>query len=672
MTSKTNCPQCGSVFSIPKEYLGCQARCKRCDSRFLVQESVGRQIEASKPPQGQTESAEDNIPAVWKVGDDVLGLYRVKEIHGGGNMGLVYRVHHQIWDIDLAVKTPRKEILRSQVQQDNFQRECNAWINLGLHPNIVNCHYVRKLGGIPRIFAEYIEGGDLKNWIDNRLIYEGGPAEALKRILDIAIQFAWGLQYAHEHEGQSLVHQDLKPANVMMLPDGTPKLSDFGLARVRSFANGDGADHHPLMTGSAGTPAYCSPEQYAGERLSRSTDVWSWGLCVFEMFVGERNWSSGTLAKIQLDEYLKSGTEVEGAPSMPRMVADLLAECFRDEPTSRPSNMDAVAERLIQVYVEATGEEWRTTKPVKNDLKPDGLNNRAISLLDLGKVEEAKLLFQQAIELDPHHPEAVYNYGLFRWREADDTDTDVVKAITQVRSAQPENWLPPLLECQVHLERGDVQAALESLENVSPPSHIQAEVARLKEIAKRHESTSRTRLRTLGQTISGDIKWIAACPDTGNWLLLDSAGLRLVRLGNWEVAREFTCGIGGVTAAALTHDGKVACIGSENGLIALLNLETGKICKQFVGHSSAIEQVEFSEDCKGVLSVDRGGSVIVWDVESGRPCWKKMVNVLDDGMTKDWSPVERAFFAQNGHAVLLQKADRVDLWRSRMRRKSPN
>jgi len=172
------------------------------------------------------------VAAEWKVGDVILDLYEVKQVHEGGGMGFVYRVHHRGWSSDLAVKSPRSDYFQTEAQKDDFTRECETWINLDLHPHIVSCHYVRTLGGIPRVFAEYVEGGSLKDWIDGRRLYGGGPQAALKRILDIAIQMAWGLHYAHE---QGVIHQDVKPANVLMLPDGTAKISDFGLAKAQAL-----------------------------------------------------------------------------------------------------------------------------------------------------------------------------------------------------------------------------------------------------------------------------------------------------------------------------------------------------------------------------------------------------------------------------------------------------
>ena len=122
---------------------------------------------------------EQNVPVVWNSGDVILDLYEVKEIHTSGGMGLVYKVHHKGWNVDLAVKSPRSDFFQTEQQKQNFIRECETWINLGLHPHIVSCHYVRNLGGIPRVFAEYAEGGNLKEWIETRKLYEGGKEEAI-------------------------------------------------------------------------------------------------------------------------------------------------------------------------------------------------------------------------------------------------------------------------------------------------------------------------------------------------------------------------------------------------------------------------------------------------------------------------------------------------------------
>ena len=131
-------------------------------------------------------------------------------------------------------------------------REAANWVQLELHPLTVTCHYVRMLGGIPRLFAEYVEGGTLADWIRSRKLYEGGHNKAVERMLDVMIQFAWGLHYAHE---QGLVHQDIKPGNVMMSPDGMAKVTDFGLAKASAIA-GEGLPSRSVTMIGEGTQVY--------------------------------------------------------------------------------------------------------------------------------------------------------------------------------------------------------------------------------------------------------------------------------------------------------------------------------------------------------------------------------------------------------------------------------
>ena len=126
----------------------------------------------------------ETVPPVWQIGDVILDRYEVQQIFTGGRMGLVYRVHHRGWGMALAVKSPRTEFLQTTEQIESFEREAETWVNLGLHPHIVSCYYVRRLGGIPRIFAEFVDGGSLADWIRSRRLYKGGPERAMRRMKD--------------------------------------------------------------------------------------------------------------------------------------------------------------------------------------------------------------------------------------------------------------------------------------------------------------------------------------------------------------------------------------------------------------------------------------------------------------------------------------------------------
>ena len=156
--------------------------------------------------------------------DVILETYRVESdaIHGG--MGSVWRVFHTGWNVDLAMKRPQPRFFAegSDRRKEEFIAECEHWIDLGLHPNIVSCYYVREIGGVPTIFSEWMDGGSLKDAIQNGSLYRGMKSGSIllsgsvpedvvqARLLDIAIQAARGLRYSHE---KGLIHQDVKPGN---------------------------------------------------------------------------------------------------------------------------------------------------------------------------------------------------------------------------------------------------------------------------------------------------------------------------------------------------------------------------------------------------------------------------------------------------------------------------
>ncbi|MEU9020167.1 serine/threonine-protein kinase [Actinomadura sp. NPDC048394] len=400
----------------------------------------------------------------WRVGQVVDGRYKVLQVHEGGAMGVVYRVRHLEWATDLAVKCPRPELFTAEAQRDRFIAEAEIWVSLGLHPNVCGCHYVRVLDGVPRVFAEYVPGGSLRDWIDDRRLYAGGPAEALARILDVAVQFAWGLAHAHD---RGVVHQDVKPANVLM--DGTAdravaKVTDFGLARARAVAGSaatapDG--HRPtapdappgasIMVSTSGlTPAYASPEQAAGRPVGRRTDIYSFAVSVLEMFTGGITWMSGTVAGAALAARLEEPEP--GLPDPPPELAGLLGRCLRPDPAERPASLDEVAAELAEIHRRAAGASRPRPAPVVADLRADELNNRGVSLLDLGRPAEAGEAFAAALAADPQHPNATYNAGLLRWRRGECTDEDLVSAVAAAGSDDGDGRR---LLAQVHRERGD-------------------------------------------------------------------------------------------------------------------------------------------------------------------------------------------------------------------------
>ncbi len=318
--------------------------------------------EDRRSPAGKQEQEVTATPEEWHLGRTLLDDFVVERVLGEGGMGKVYLVKSRTTGMRFAVKRAKG---LSERERRNFLAELQTWIDLPEHPNLVPCQFFRTVQDEILIFAEYVAGGSLKNWIDSRKLYEGGGEKTLERILDTAIQFAWGLHCVHE---LGLVHQDVKPANVMMDKDAKAamqglrvRVTDYGLARARAVAGErhEAEDGQSILVSSGGyTPAYCSPEQASGRKLDRRTDVWSWGVSVLEMFQGGVSWQSGRVGAQVLETFLEDNGKEEDIPAMPNDVAGLLAKCFREDPAQRWQSLEAVVQKLKGVYRTAVGVEY--------------------------------------------------------------------------------------------------------------------------------------------------------------------------------------------------------------------------------------------------------------------------------------------------------------------------
>lgn len=386
-------------------------------------------------------------------GAKLSGLYEVLSDAKKGGMGSVYQVRHLEWRVALALKQPHEHLFQTEEQKGWFIRECETWIRLGLHPNIVTCYYVRELFGVPSIFSQWMEGGSLRDWILSGKLYEGSQAEQLKRILDISIQFARGLHYAHE---KGVIHQDVKPDNLLMTEEGDAKVADFGIAQAFGLTNTQqlGQSEQTLFSKcGAYTPGYCSAEQMSGQELTRRTDIWSWAVSVLEMLVGERLWQNGVIAGMAASDYL------DGARVMvPQTLRRLLYHCFLEKESDRPRDFEQIEAVLLYVYREEFGQAYHREKVEQPDLIADNLNNYALSFLDLGKEAEAHRLLDEALLISPEHEAAVYNQSLLLWRQGKLTDTQAIEKVERV-AKNHGTWEMLYRLAMLHMERGDQKSA---------------------------------------------------------------------------------------------------------------------------------------------------------------------------------------------------------------------
>lgn len=201
-----------------------------------------------------------------------LGRYDVVAEIGRGAMGVVYRAVDPMLERTVAVKTINMALDPGEMEQyeKRFTIEARAAGGLN-HPNIVIIYDIGRSGDLAYMAMEFLEGRELKELI-------AGNELTPDRSLDIVALVADGLGYAHAHE---VVHRDVKPANIMILNDGRVKITDFGIARMRT------ADVRTQTGVVLGSPRYLSPEQVLGKRCDARADIFSLGVILYEMVTGQ-------------------------------------------------------------------------------------------------------------------------------------------------------------------------------------------------------------------------------------------------------------------------------------------------------------------------------------------------------------------------------------------------
>ena len=364
-------------------------------------EEFGHPDETSGVP-GRSREAISNERI--RKGDFLLETYEVTGDAISGGMGSIWRVRHTGWNIDLAMKRPQPKFFAEagQRRKDDFIRECENWVHIGMHRNIVTCYYVRDLGGVPTIFSEWAEGGSLADWIRDGRLYSGDEEEDLENILTFAAEALQGLTFAHS---RGLLHQDIKPSNILIgREEGyVAKIADVGLARARSGLGGSTEN-----TGTLGyTLSYCPAEQARKEEPEKWMDLYAWAVTVLEMFIGERAWHTGAEVKDRLDELFE-----KCRIDLPDGLDELLADCIR----GRQNDTPAVMQRMIRIFEEATGWVW-DAPPADLTESANTLNNRALSCLDIGRTDEAEAYWDKALAADPRHRDSIYNRTLLHYRQ---------------------------------------------------------------------------------------------------------------------------------------------------------------------------------------------------------------------------------------------------------------
>ncbi len=290
--------------------------------------------------------AEPVAPPASLVGK-ALGQFRIDAKLGAGGMGVVYRATDTKLRREVAIKVLPESLAGDDERRSRLLREARSAAAI-THPNLAAIHDVGEADGRVFIVMELVEGESLRA----RLAAAGrlGVSEAIR----VAREMLRGLAGAHE---KGVIHRDLKPENVMLAKDGTVKILDFGLAKVREVESALALQDTATDEGRVmGTPAYMSPEQAAGKSIDARSDLFSLGVVLYEMASGERPFGGATTAEILAAVLRDEPRRLDG---LDEALERVILRCLRKAPDERFASADEMLAALDTIgTARPAGRRW--------------------------------------------------------------------------------------------------------------------------------------------------------------------------------------------------------------------------------------------------------------------------------------------------------------------------
>ena len=368
----------------------------------------------------------DVTDLLYKKGDVIGGKFEVLGILGKGGFGIVYLVRHRESGGVFALKTFRDELLGDSAARQAFKKEASLWVNLERHPFVLAALWVQEVYERLFVMMDYVEA-DPQGRVSLGDHIGRGQLDS-NQLLKWAIEFCLGMEHAR---AQGIdCHRDIKPANILITQGGTLKISDFGLASGVQMAwrESDGRSGSLVTCGNeggfgfslmqaagkvrCGTPGYIAPEVYRCEGATTRSDIYSFGLVLWQMAAGSRVPPFTVAWRGDVEGFLRKVYEHQMAGSMPRIegwLGSVIECCLRPEPLQRYGSFQELRGDLEPIWKRKVGRKF--VLPEVEQRTAAFWTNKGAALDALGRHEEAINCFDKALAIDPRDAYAWNNKG---------------------------------------------------------------------------------------------------------------------------------------------------------------------------------------------------------------------------------------------------------------------
>ena len=406
----------------------------------------------------------------YKKGDVIGGKYEVHGTLGMGGFGVVLLATERDTNELRALKTFRDEFLADPASRDAFKKEALLWVNLEEHPFIVAARWVETFSGRLFVAMDYI-APDAERRVNLADHLRSGKPIRPERAVEWAIQFCMGMEHANAHGIRC--HRDIKPANMLIARNGTLKIADFGLAAIadvrhemsdreriwteqcekagmplvflrsaeqgRAFiSQGQNGEFGFSMMQSEGkmlrgTPGYIAPEVYRGETADVPSDIYTFGLVLWQMATGSASPPFIGSYRGDIESFMRATYEQQMSGRVPSVTSPLgavIERCLNPAPSQRYSNFSELRCALEPIFQRLTGS--RITIPTSGEHSVAFWCNKGGSLYALGRNIEAIACFDKALRIDPRDAMSWHNKGaaLFGLGRRDEAITCLDKTLS--------------------------------------------------------------------------------------------------------------------------------------------------------------------------------------------------------------------------------------------------
>jgi serine/threonine protein kinase len=356
---------------------------------------------------------------VYDRGDFIGKAHEVLGVLGVGGFSVVYLVYSHETDTAYALKTLRDQYLQDGETREQFRKEAKLWIDLGHFPYLVSAHFIDELSGRLYIGMEYVAPAE--NGLNSLEGYLEKSPPDLQTALKWSIQFCHGMEYANSKGIRS--HRDVKPANIMIAPDGIVKITDFGFADVIDRSRARGVEgvmrrRKSYQAAGFGTPNYMPPEQFLNAtRCDARSDIYSFGVVLYQMasqgklpFIPKPTARHGLARTPDMWREMHWLHTASTVPPLNSPLFPIIQRCLQKEQGQRYLSFRDLRLDLETLYRTQGGEVEAPERP--KEVEAWELYNKAFSLANLGNLEEAIQYYDRVLLLEPKNTDAWNNRGV--------------------------------------------------------------------------------------------------------------------------------------------------------------------------------------------------------------------------------------------------------------------